>query len=653
MREYWLKLPIKKKIIYSVLVPTVIGAIVIYFIFNGFFLEREIEAKIEKARSIIIEAEAIRDYIGQQQDKEVFKEGITNLDEFLTTVPIYSSLSVIRSKTAELGVEFKVPKISPRNPDNNPDSYEREILAKLKKEDLADYYEIDKKTNKLRYFRPIKLSEGCLKCHGDPAKSMEYWGRSDGKDITGTKMEGWKAGEIHGAFEILMSLDEVDKAALNQSIYLLGIFVLLILFTWRTSNFIAKKIVTPIQKLESGAKQIAAGNTDVNIQIYNKDEIGSLSESFNEMIAKLDISNKRLLSEKAGVEQKVRDAVAKSEENTKYLQRNTDKILNEMEKFSRGDLTVSLIPERNDDEIARLFNGFNKSVSNIREMIDRVNEAVNATASASSEILSSTEQMAAGTQEQSSQASEIAGGVEEMSKTIIETNRNAGLAAEASAAAGKTAREGGAVVDSTVEKMNIIADVVSRAAGTVEELGKSSEQIGEIIKVIEEIADQTNLLALNAAIEAARAGEQGRGFAVVADEVRKLAERTTKATKEISDMISVIQVKTDGAVVSMSEGTREVESGRELSNKAGESLKKIIAETDKVVSLVKQVAIASEEQSEASESMSRNIEGISTVINETALGVQEIAGATEDLARLTDNLNQLVMQFKISSLVNA
>jgi methyl-accepting chemotaxis protein len=196
--------------------------------------------------------------------------------------------------------------------------------------------------------------------------------------------------------------------------------------------------------------------------------------------------------------------------------------------------------------------------------------------------------------------------------------------------------------------MNKIAEVVKRSASTVQKLGQSSEQIGEIIQVIDDIADQTNLLALNAAIEAARAGEQGRGFAVVADEVRKLAERTTKATKEIAAMIKEIQRDTIGAVSSMEEGTSEVEKGKHLADKAGQSLEQIIEGAGKVADIVSQVAAASEQQSSASEQISKNIEAISSVTQQSAAGVQQIARAAEDLNRLTNNLESLVSKFKIS-----
>ncbi len=330
-----------------------------------------------------------------------------------------------------------------------------------------------------------------------------------------------------------------------------------------------------------------------------------------------------------------------------YLENNANKMLVEMQKFANGNLSVALKVENKDDVIGKLFTGFNKVVDNIRNIILKVTEAVQATASAANQISSSTEEMAAGAQEQSSQATEVAGAVEEMTKTIYETTKNTGQATEASKNAGKSAKEGGHVVEETIHGMNRIAEVVKKSAATVQELGKSSDQIGEIVQVIDDIADQTNLLALNAAIEAARAGEQGRGFAVVADEVRKLAERTTKATKEIATMIKQIQKDTSGAVESMQQGTEEVESGKLLAEKAGKSLQDIIHGAEQVVDIVTQVAAASEEQSSAAEQISKNIESISSVTQESASGIQQIAHASEDLNRLTLNLQELIAQFKI------
>ncbi len=414
------------------------------------------------------------------------------------------------------------------------------------------------------------------------------------------------------------------------------------------SLYISRIITVPILALEAGAERVTAGDTDVAVEVETTDEIGKLSKSFNQMVDHIRMSEQLLKREKESVEKKIEAAVAASEDETQYLNGCVSELLAEMEHFADGDLTVAVTP-RKDDAIGTLFEGFNRAVTHIRSIIQNVAEAVSATASASSQISSSTEEMAAGAHEQTQQASEVASAVEVMTKEIQETTRNAGMAAETARQAGETAKEGGRVVLETISGMGRIAAVVKESADTVVALGRSSDQIGEIIQVIDDIADQTNLLALNAAIEAARAGEQGRGFAVVADEVRKLAERTTKATKEIAGMIKQIQKDTHIAVSSMSQGTKEVESGRAMADRAGTSLKEIINGADRVVEMATKVAETSQEQAGASEQIARNIEAISSVTQESASGTQQIARAAEDLNRLTQNLEELLQKFTLAS----
>ncbi|MCB9208326.1 MAG: PAS domain-containing protein [Ignavibacteriales bacterium] len=337
----------------------------------------------------------------------------------------------------------------------------------------------------------------------------------------------------------------------------------------------------------------------------------------------------------------------KDKEN--YLARSTQQILTAMEKLSNGDLTVSVRPEIENDDIGKLFRGFNNTVENIKSLVNNLSDAIAATASASTQISSSAEELAAGSQEQSAQTGEVASAVEEMAITVAETTKNVTIAADSAKDAGLTAEQGGTVIKNTIVGIEKISDVVTEAASAVELLGASSEKIGEIINVIDDIAGQTNLLALNAAIEAARAGEHGRGFAVVADEVSKLAERTINATKEITETIENIQVETNKAVESIRRGREEAVKGKDFASEASNSLEQIISKTDAVIEQINQVASASEQQATTAEQVSRNIDTINSVTQESSMGIQQIAGAAEDLNKLTEKLQEMVNMFKTNS----
>ncbi|MGA7827789.1 MAG: methyl-accepting chemotaxis protein [Geobacteraceae bacterium] len=295
-------------------------------------------------------------------------------------------------------------------------------------------------------------------------------------------------------------------------------------------------------------------------------------------------------------------------------------------------------------EMCRAFNGFLDKLADILGTISLSAEKLTVSGGT---LLSRSELMAGNAEEVAGQTATVAVASEEMAVTSNDVAQNCALAADGSHRASETALSGSSVVQETIAVMNSIAMRVRESAGTVENLGAQSDQIGEIVGTIEDIADQTNLLALNAAIEAARAGEQGRGFAVVADEVRALAERTTKATKEIGAMIKSIQQQTREAVSSMEEGVNEVDRGTAEAAKSGDALEEILEQINAVSMQVNQIATATEEQTGTTNEISSNIQTITEVVRGTAEVAKDSASAAGELSKLAEELKGVVGKFKL------
>jgi methyl-accepting chemotaxis protein len=313
-----------------------------------------------------------------------------------------------------------------------------------------------------------------------------------------------------------------------------------------------------------------------------------------------------------------------------------------------GDLTKRIHVE-SQDEVGELANWFNTFLDKLQKILSQVAGNTENLASASEKISRTSREQAQGAETQGSQTLQVATAMQEMAATVQQVSENSSQAATTSQKAAEVARQGGDVVKETLARMHAIAKSVEQTSKKVHDLGERSDQIGQIISVISDIADQTNLLALNAAIEAARAGEQGRGFAVVADEVRKLAERTAEATHRITEMIRTIQTETKDAVAAMEENNAEVEKGVKSTALAGDSLAIIIQMSENVRSMVTNIATASAQQSATTESINSNIDQIAKITAVNAAGAQQTSQALEDLSGLALNLQQLVGQFRLGS----
>lgn len=314
--------------------------------------------------------------------------------------------------------------------------------------------------------------------------------------------------------------------------------------------------------------------------------------------------------------------------------------------LANGNLTIDVKVNRK-DELGKDMVEIKGLIEKWREVISHVKSVAMEISSAGSQLSASAEQMSRGSNVQTERTSQVAASTEEMSQTIVDIAKNTGKIAESASKTVKVAESGQEIVVSSVREVKKIAETVDETSAFVKTLGERSNQIGEIVNVINEIADQTNLLALNAAIEAARAGEAGRGFAVVADEVRKLAERTANATSEIGSMIHAIQDGVKSAIDAMEVATKKVETGVELSTQGGNSLNDIVESVNELQLMVQQIASATEQMSATSEEINRDIEQIATVSRETSASSEHTAQAASALAKLSVVLEQSVSGFKL------
>ena len=438
-----------------------------------------------------------------------------------------------------------------------------------------------------------------------------------------------------GTVRVGMDRAIIDAAAARSGWFLSAVFAGIALVAGLAGAFFARRLTRPIAHIVRVAERVGRGDLSETIKVQSSDEIGLLAHTFNDTVVRL---RSQVMTETERDEER-----RKREE----LQHNIQRFLDTAMEIAQGDL--SRRGEVTPDVLGSVVDSINVMVEEISVLLGDVRHAAFRVSGSAGEMISATDQMASGAQAQARESTSVSQAVETVSRAARDV---AAKAAASAAAAGQTleaARKGDQAVHDSLAGMQRIRGEVQIIAKKIKGLGDRSLEISEILNLIEELASHTNLLALNAAIEAAGAGEAGLRFGVVADEIRKLAERAAKATKDVAVLIRNVQTETQEAVIAMEEGTREVEAGYQVTIRAEGHLKEIATFSTTSAELAQGISQAGAEQVRGVEGVARAMGSIAQVAVNTEQAVLQTRKTVEDLVKLADELTRSLSRFKLAA----
>lgn len=430
-----------------------------------------------------------------------------------------------------------------------------------------------------------------------------------------------------GAHSGGLSITDLGGLPQGSGFKLLFAFVLCLGAGTYTLFTLDNHVLTPMKNLTDFAERFSQGDYRARAAVETADDFGLLAENLNRAA---DNASRAIFNQEA----------------QESLQKSVTEFLTIVSQVARGDLTLR--GHVTNDALGNVVDSVNYMLDNFVKVLERVRKAAIDVQSSANEILIASEEMSSGAAQQDQEITNTSSAVEQLTVSMKQVSNNAEASAEAARRALDAAEQGNRSVRDTLEGMQRIRSSVQATAKRIKALGDRSLEISEIVNVINDITEQTNLLALNAAIEAARAGEAGRGFAVVADEVRKLAEHSRSATKDIAALIKAIQSETNDAVVVMEEGTKEVEIGAKLADQAGRALDAISSVVRQSAELVQEISLASKQQVRGTEGVANAMQIISNITRQTSQGARQTSRTVEQLVHMSEQLNEALSQFRVS-----
>jgi methyl-accepting chemotaxis protein len=568
---------------------------VMFILYSIVAKDNSITAFVEKARAICLTAESVRQEMEDKWQQGLFtteqliqysKE--QNTEKMLSAIPVVSAWRSAMRKAKQGNYEFRVPKFNPRNPINQPDyglNYQIEgpALKKIKAENLSEYYVIDENINAIRYFLPVKLSKVCLICHGDPAQSKTLWGRDDGKDPTGGIIENWNVGEIHGAFEVIQSLNEADSSRNNELLAAIGITFLIILISTLIFYFITKSITLPIIKGVAFAKNMSKGDLSQQLEIEQKDEVGELATAMNNMITSLSNTIKEILG-------------------------GVSKLTNSAEELSG---------------ISNLMSTSSKNTS----------EKSNIVAAAAEELSVNMNTVAAAVEETYTNVTSVSSATSQMSETINETAKNAESSREITRLAVSQAQSATDKVNelgTAAEEISLVTEVITGISDKINLLalnatieaaraGEAGKGFAVVANEIKELAKQTSDATLN--IRRKIEGIQKSASGTV-EEIQQI----TSVINDVNEIVTSIATTVEEQSVT----TREISSNVREANIG-----------------IKEVTENVAQSSTVSNEVASDIADVNQLSGEISNSSTQVNNKAEELKLLADQLTQLVSKFTI------